>query len=273
MKRWSPLALVLMAWPLLMGQGCPSAQRPLSGTQLAAKEKSAVDSAREGLTALSEAVGVSQAPADASHNTSVLPGSVTFGTCPAITTAAGQGAIDLTIDFGDSPCVPALFPDLSCEGSATGTLNAGAAEITISFNGIGCNSKSLTGQGDVTFNLAQSDVGLAGTFELMWVSNGTITAVDGAGDFQYDRTAKAATVTSFNGTLTNADSTYTAVCTGLVIDPENNANLVPSAGTMDLSGSIIRALTIRFDANSPSTGDVEVSVDGGDFFTVNLYDL
>jgi len=198
---------------------------------------------------------------------------VSFGTCPVITTAIGTGAVDLSIDFGASPCVPAVFPDLSCSGSATGSFSASSSSIAVAFNSIGCNGKSLTGQADVTFNLSQTGVVLSGSFDLGWLNGGESITTTGAGQFHYDRTGKSTTITSFNGSVTNPEGTYTAVCTDLVVSYQNNANLVPSAGTIDLSGPNVRSLTIRFNADSPSTGEVEMSIAGGVFFTVNLSEL
>lgn len=272
--RWLSLVVAMVVLPLIVGAGCPSAAGQFSVADLTAQEKAAAASMLASAAALSEAAGVTQSPADTeNHAAASLPGAVSFGTCPVITTAIGSGAVDLTIDFGALPCVPAVFPGLSCAGSATGSFSAATSSIAVTFNTIGCSGKSLTGQAEVTFSLSQTGVDLSGTVDLGWLSDGENITTAGAGQLHYDRTAKTTTIASFSGTTTNADGAYTAVCADLVVSYQNNVNLVPSSGTIALSGPNIRSLTIRFNENSPSTGEVEVSIAGSAFFTVNLSEL
>lgn len=271
---WLALVPVMVALPLMVGSGCPGAETVPTVADLTTQEKVAGDAMLAATAAISEATGVTQAPTDTDDNAAAsIPEGVSFGTCPVVTTALGTGSVALTIDFGAQPCTPEFFPELACSGSATGTYTAGASSIAVTFNSIGCNSKSLSGDAEVTFNLSQSGVVLTGTFDLGWLDGSESVDTAGAGEFHYDRTAKATTISSFSGTVTNGDGTYTAVCTDVVVSYQNNANLIPSGGTIELSRPNIRSLTLRFNADSPTTGDFEMSIAGGPFFTVNLSEL
>lgn len=270
MKRRLPVVLAMIVLPWLAGSGCPG--NPVSEEVFTTVEKTALDSARMSAASLFEAAGVTQTPAGAVNNAATVPGELSFGTCPVVTTTVGQGAVDLSINFGTTPCVPAVFPDLTCTGSAVGTFNAGASTIAITLNAIGCNGKSLNGAAAVNFSLSQAGVGLEGTFDLMWLADGIMVSTNGAGQFQYNHTAQTTTVPSFSGTLTCVDGTYSTVCTGLVVSYQNNANLIPSAGTIELFGEGIRSLVITFNENSPITGLVQITINGRETVEVNILD-
>ena len=46
---------------------------------------------------------------------------------------------------------------------------------------------------------------------------------------------------------------------------------IPFSGETTVSGDGIRTMIVRFNENSPSTGVVEVSIDGSPFVEVPLY--
>ena len=45
---------------------------------------------------------------------------------------------------------------------------------------------------------------------------------------------------------------------------------MPSAGEVTLSGSDIRTIVIRFNEDTPTTGEVEISIDGSPFVSLNV---
>jgi len=263
--------------PLLMGQACPLLPPPQPpSTELTAAERAAVDTAIEVAAALSQATGVAQLPADPSIIPEEEPDTNVMGTCPVVTTTAleeGLGRI-LTIGFGASPCPPEVFPGLSCSGSATGALNRADRTVALNFNSLSCDSTTLNGLVQAIYDFSPSGVNLNGSFNLTWLSEGrTFTITGNTSLIGHDRVTHATTIGSLNALVSEGDATYTVSLADVVVSYQNNANLIPSAGVIVISGPNIRTLTIRFNAESPVTGEAEVRIGGGPFFTVNLLAL
>lgn len=269
MKRWLPLVPVMIVLPVLVGAGCPSS----SGELFTTEEKIALESGRMAGAALAEAAGITQTPTGGGHSAALVPLDMSFGTCPAVTTSVAQSGVSVSVNFGTTACAPDLFPSLTCTGRAAGIYNVGASTIALEFTAVGCNSKSLNGTAEVGFSLGQTGVSLDGTFDLQWISDGLITAIEGAGQFQYDHSVKETTIASFSGTFTTADGAYSAVCSALVVSYQNNANLIPSAGTIQITRQGTRTLLITFNADSPSTGMVQITIDGRQTVEVNILEL
>ena len=75
---------------------------------------------------------------------------------------------------------------------------------------------------------------------------------------------------SFNGSITDGTHAYAAELSGIVTSYATHGNTIPAAGRLMLSGTSIRTTIIEFAEESPATGKVQVSVDGGPFFEWTL---
>lgn len=272
--HWLPAAAVAVSMPFLMGQACSLFGTPaLSQDDLTALEGTAIQAAAmKAAGALTQATSTAQSPVRTEGDPAGQ--GVVFGSCPVVTLAANPAgeedlALTLTVDFGTG-CVPPGLTGYTCSGSATGSFSSTSKHIGVAFHQITCNSRSLAGSADVNYTIGATGVNLDGSFNLTWTAEGEATTVAGQGIVGYDNSAKASTIATFNGSISGAGGTYTVSFADVVVSYQNNANLIPSAGVITLSGAGLRTLTIRFDANSPSTGQVEVSIAGGPFFSVDL---
>ena len=61
--------------------------------------------------------------------------------------------------------------------------------------------------------------------------------------------------------------------TGIMASWPTYESYIPYAGTMTLTGTDIRSYTVRFSTDSPTTGVVEVSINGSPYFEVDLDEL
>ncbi|MEP0842700.1 MAG: hypothetical protein HRF43_08310 [Phycisphaerae bacterium] len=272
--RWT-MAAVLGVLPLVLGQGCPWFQPVI--TSLAEGEGPAIASVVEAAAGLTQAVAAVQTPA--SEDSSPLPaGTNTTGTCPAITTQLAEDAEEgiaasLTIDFGSTPCEPTAMPGRFCSGSATGVFNRPLRSIVITFNQLTCGQDALSGSAEMSYLPTETGIYLYGSFDLDWTSGADQVTTRGQGNYTYNRDSRTSRIGLFNGSVTDAGTEYAVGFNDVVVSYQNNANLVPSSGVISLSGTTIRNLRVRFDESSPTTGEVEVSVNGSAYFTVNLFEL
>lgn len=268
----------LLSLALLMGQGCPGITPPPSAEDLSAAERAAIDTLVEAAGALTSASSTSQSASDVSvQNAQVSPASSTGGSCPAVT---GSASIEnglffsVTIDFGDPPGCSILGQGgYLCSGNATGSYSSGDGQLDLVFNTVSCNGNSLDGSAALTYAIADLTLALTGDFDLTWVSGDDAVTAAGEGTCYYNRDTATTTIVAFDGTISDGESDWSAALYDLVVSYQNNPTLIPSAGEATVSGSEIRTLTIRFNAGSPSTGEVSVSIAGGPFFTVNLFAL
>ncbi|HXK87332.1 MAG TPA: hypothetical protein PLS82_14945 [Phycisphaerae bacterium] len=278
-RRHLPVIVVALTLPFLMGQACPFLQPPPpSQTELTPEEQTAIEAALQATAALSQAAGITQLPVNPNIDPEEEPPVTTEGTCPVITTEASAAAEgrsrNVTINFGAAACPAAPFPGLSCSGSATGTLNRFAATLSLTFNNLSCASQTLNGQVQAAYEFAPAGANLNGTFNLTWTSDGQDIAITGQGGLLgFDRATNATTLGVFNASVSASDAAYTVGFTNVVLAYQNNPDLLPSSGVITITGPTIRQLTIRFNENSPTTGEAEVRIAGGPFFTVNLLAL
>jgi len=77
----------------------------------------------------------------------------------------------------------------------------------------------------------------------------------------------------FTGNVTTEDGTWNASAEGLVVSLVQNESLIPTGGIVTILNDDTRTIIVRFNENSPTTGEVEISINGSDFFAVNLEEL
>jgi hypothetical protein len=246
---------------------------PPQGSAPAGAEPNAIHAAVNGSIALAQAVYMAQNGAiPIGDNQQVISGDLVFGTCPVVSTTISleeQITADMTIDFGEG-CSPYDVDWFICSGSATGTFRQADRKIELSFDALGCGEQTINGASSVVYNLTNTIVAVAGSWDLDYVFNDTSYGTAGAGSGQYDRDARQATITTFGGTVSDASGSWAVQVDEVVISLANNATLLPSSGEVTLSGDDIRTIIVRFDENTPVTGEIQVSLDGNDFVTVDL---
>ncbi|RME37149.1 MAG: hypothetical protein D6788_10085 [Planctomycetota bacterium] len=258
-------------------------------TTMTDAEKAAVEDALTAAEAVSNAATISQSStdtSDSSQSAQILPGnsgSIEFGTCPVVTASAnnvltGEGEFDLTLDFGTG-CSPLGDPDYTVSGSFGGSLSNADNTLSMNFNELTIAedqfTNSLDGMLEGSYQRDPDSVELTGRWDLTYKDNfniGTLM-VQGDGTVLYDRTDLSTNIVTYDGTISDETVSYSLKMTGVKVSYAQNGNFIPMAGTIEISGSNIRTITITFTEDTPQTGEVIVSIDGGREFTFSLDQL
>ncbi len=262
--------------------GCPQTAGNGDRTELTDNEKEAVAATAKASESLAQAISTAKNTADTGENQSachvpvpVDAQELTFGTCPVVTLAAAEEPLSfsVTLDFGDGGCNPASVEELTCVGIATGTYDQQASSLVVSFDEVSCNDTSLDGDIDVSFDIEGYTVQLDGDWDLTYQDGDDTITTEGDGEGSYDATTGVTTISSFTGTVSDGADSWNATLTNIEISYATYENLIPYAGEATIAGDDGRTLTVRFNADSPTTGVVEVSIGGSSFFEVNLFEL
>jgi len=199
----------------------------------------------------------------------------TTGTCPEVEISLSNISgleFSVSLDFGDG-CAVLGSDDHVCSGSAAGSISQLNQSVEMSFDELQCTGGSLNGEVAATFDITAEEVELDGEWNLSASQDSASWTTDGDGTVVYDRAGGFTTITSFTGSIGNGATSWSATFTDVVISYQNNANLIPNAGTIVISGSDIPEITLQFDSDSPSTGEVEVSINGSPAVTVDLDEI
>ncbi len=252
-------------------------------------EQTAVEDAMTAAEAIVNATTVAQsstATGDEAQNAQLVPGgsgSIQFGNCPVVTASAsnvltGQGQFDLTLDFGTG-CSPLGDEDYTVSGSFSGSLSAASNSLDMDFNELTITenqfTNSLDGTLSGTYQRDPNSVEINGAWDLTYQDNfniGTLIVM-GNGTARYDRTDLSTNIVTYNGTLSDGNISFSVTMTNIKISFAQNGNFIPMGGTITISGSDIRTITITFTEDTPQTGEVIVSIDGGPEFTFSLEQL
>lgn len=232
-------------------------------------------------SALTRATSTSQSGTrlEPEQNAQTIPQDEFFGTCPVVGLALTEGLTDfsVTVDFGDGCELPAEAG--TCSGSAFGDLDRLNNTLTLALNELSCNGVSLNGSVSATYSVDGGRRTMTGTWSLRRAAldkeDGTTDEVSTFGDgvTVYDGDAQAVEVTDFTGSVTTEDGTWNASAEGLVVSLVQNESLIPTGGIVTILNDDTRTIIVRFNENSPTTGEVEISINGSDFFAVNLEEL
>lgn len=283
MKRFvGTLSLLAAGAALFSIAGCPTQQTggntnviPSSLSDLTSGELAAIATLIDSPGALGLGTNVlSNGPSnDEALQTSLNAGD-SFGTCPVVSFTATQGdalTLGLSIDFGTG-CTPTGSTAV-CSGEAAGTYTLVSNTIDASFANLGCDGNTLTGDAVVTASVDSSGVELNGSWTLGFNHDNVENTTGGYGTSIYDAQNARTSIPTFIGTLTEGAETYSATLSDVELSYDTYGNFIPYAGEGTVSNADLRSITVRFNENSPSTGDVEISVDGSPFFDANLNNL
>lgn len=265
------IRVALLSAAVIVPLGCQTTSES-GGTTTTSLETTDGDT----IAAVLAAVSSTSTSMDASQSAltdSAQTGRTANAACPEITfSASNASGVSLTValDFGAGCSVDAI--DLFCAGSATGALSTADGSFQLSFDGLSCDDRALDGSVNYTFEITESSVSTAGSWDLSYTDEGGTVEVTSAGNATHDRTAHATTFALVDGSVVADGKSYDFNWTNLTTSYFANGNFVPQAGQITVANENDRSLTIKFDANSPSTGNVLVSINGGAFFTYNLFD-
>lgn len=193
--------------------------------------------------------------------------------CPELTFSASNSnglSLAVTIDFGGGCSLDGM--DLFCAGSAAGTLSSADGTLALAFDGLSCDDKALNGSVDYTFETSQTSVTTQGAWDLSYSDAQRTVDLIANGNASHDSTTHATTIALMTGTVTADGDAYAFTWTQLVTSFFQNGNFVPQAGEMSVTTAQNRSIIVQFDADSPSTGDVLMSINGSEFFTYNIFD-
>lgn len=271
--------LAASAAGLGLSLGCTSLFVPNDGTgsdtdgdSLTAGEQSAVEAFLASIQSINSAVNTTQGTTSGTNESSLDAPS----TCPTASfSASNESGFELAVsmDFGESGCNVLGSEDYVCSGNASGLFSQAAHTMDIEFNNLSCDGTTLSGDVTLGFNRTETAVALNGEFDLVLTDSSGSIATQGEGVVSFDLESLSTTISTFDGTVTQGTSTFLAELEGIQLSFTQYDNFVPFAGTATLSSSEIRTMTIEFDADSPTTGVVQVTVAGGEPFSVNIFEL
>lgn len=263
--------VALLSTAAIYAIGCPAASET-GGTTTTSLESADSETIAAVLAAVSS-TATSMDTSQSALTDSAQTGRTANSACPEITFAASNNSgvsLSVALDFGAGCSVDAI--DLFCAGSATGALSTADGSFQLSFDGLSCDDRALDGSVNYTFEITESSVTTAGTWDLSYTDAGGSVEVTSTGNASHDRTAHATTFSLVDGSVVADGKTYDFNWTNVTTSYFANGNFVPQAGQIIVTNENNRSLTVKFDANSPSTGNVLVSINGGAFFTYNLFD-
>lgn len=258
---------------LVLVSGCPqtSFPDPNAGTPTANEYGAigtALDSIRSIVTSVDNTQGVT---GGGEGNQSALNNTPR---CPEALFALASGAVlTVSVDFGPAGCQPFAAENLTCSGSAGGTLNPVAQTLQMQFDDLSCDGQTLDGTIDASYEHSTSAVSLAGSWSLSYQTTAHEVLTTGEGEASCDPQLASTTIRQFDGTVAADGSECAAILENVSVSYQQYGNFVPFAGQATLTGTDIRDIVILFDASSPSTGLVQVSVNGSPFVSVSLFSL
>jgi hypothetical protein len=235
----------------------------------------AVGASAEAASVLAQAAFAAQGgTAESGDSSQGVPGDVTFGVCPEITlSVASLYEFEVLVDF-DPGCEPVEVEGYACSGNASGTINRTAGTFDLTFNDLRCNGSSIGGSADLTYSRGPDQVTLSGSWNLAAARDDAATFfTSGLGACAYHLDTQVLTVSSFTGTVSYGNSEYACTMENITIAYAENLSLVPSSGTITLSTDGVGTVTIVVNENSPTTGEVQVSINGSPYVTVDLDEL
>jgi hypothetical protein len=160
---------------------------------------------------------------------------------------------------------------VTCSGSATGTIQFDPREIVLTYDSFGCDVRTADGTYSATWTRSDGTVSFQGDWDLtVDPADGVATAILGGGVADYVDADATTTIVSWSGTLTREEQTWNVTMTNLAVSYQNNQNLIPGSGTIVVTGTQLGTVATTFDADSPTTGEVSVSINGGPEFPYTL---
>ncbi len=233
------------------------------GGELTAEQQAAVESVIEQLTATSKAITSLTSSFDGVDSVSDL----VAGECPIVTAELDSGDIAVTLEFPDG-CTNDYYGDSAVSGSVSVAFNIALRTFNATFEGFTVDDQTFDGTLALELTREDGTRTLSGDVDLTATGVGS---VQGTMTVQFDPNLATLdfTITMVEADLTLTDEdgqSYSVSAEGLVIEPIDNGNFVPEAGTVSFevpsddpfAGPV--TVTIAFDDESPLDGTVAVKV-------------
>lgn len=229
---------------------------------LSEEEQAAVDLVMVQLEAMAAtASGMTELFNSASFNPE--DGDAEFGECPHVTAHREGTSGSIILDFSEEGCSGGALGDTTAKGTITleySIDNAPQVTVAATFDMFSVEGTSIDGEVSGEATLSASGSAISATFSLD-TSNGSIggqVTISGGGE------TEGITIPEGQVTFVNNQGTgYVVTLEGIVINPSQNGNIIPSSGTVAISAvEDDLEITVTFTADSPQTGVVLVSVGG-----------
>lgn len=268
MKSWRGLVVLLAAGLLVATSACRN--RPWgndngndngNGSELTQQQKNAVDAVVDQLDATVRAlasVADSFEGLDADEDTQ-------FVGCPTVTADVLNSVISVTVDFPPGCTNDYFGDDIELSGGVTITMNLAELSLEITFDDFTSDDQTVAGTLDMQLTRDGFRRTLTGNIDIATTGVGS---ADGTLEIDYDSAQGRITIIEASLALTDTDEVeYSVDAEGLVIQPFDNGNLVPQAGSATFvvpgagAGDDPVTIVITFTADSPVDGTVTVKVD------------
>ncbi|MDX2197685.1 MAG: hypothetical protein SF069_01780 [Phycisphaerae bacterium] len=229
-------------------------------------QKAAINEANrlfgEAAQTLSAALSGPVNPSFDPENPSLIGG---FGTCPTVSFVSSADVIAMAIEYPTAGCNSQDAGDVTVSGLVGLTINRGTRAGTITFTNFVVDGVAISGNMTLTVTgNATTGVQFQGNLNL---TIGGIT-VTGVTTFVIADSG-AITFNSDGMTVSDSDSNFVLTLDDVVVNAIANNNFVPQAGVMTFNFES-NSISITFDANSPSTRQVQVRVNGSSPATYTL---
>lgn len=244
-----------------------------------AKEIAVSTHALKGVVSMVLAAGTVQSSTEFTANLPDLVedggGEVFTDGCPQLRgTLGAEGLlqVDLTMDFG-AGCVPVWAGATTCAGAASASFSQAGSVLEVSFDSLTCGGRAVAG--DITVAYAGEDFtpALEGEWNLVVDDEEESVATSGLGSVSYQLRELVFAIADFEGTVTIGGDTWNLTVSDVQISYDQYGSYVPYQGEVTISGPDIRTISIRFSEDSPVSGAVEVSFEGGPYVPLNLETL
>lgn len=207
------------------------------------------------------------------------PGRQAVGTCPAVESVTGEDHVDLTLTY--APGCTAGGGEQTLAGVVSVAFTPSTNSGTVTFEDFAIDGRAVTGTVGFTIDNPEagpleprvSTVDVDLTYEDAGRIDGLLTATFSLAGVRFDTTDQGVDLTD------PANTTYTIYLNQLRVDVGGNGNAVPEFGTASFDipnegpGPDTLAISIRFDAQSPATGRVYVSVNDSPELALTLSEL
>lgn len=251
--------------------GCPTTAT--TDQALTVIQTAAVEAAVSGSAGLASTTDLAQAASESEgkDQTAQSIADISFGSCPEITltnlsltlrTAAA------TLNFG-AGCKPYDAAEFTWSGQAAAQVDLGEMTVAAQFDALTAGPYALDGQFDLLWERTSSGVALEGEWDFETTNDGATAGFDGAGTATFNAQTPS-TLLEFDGALTYEGNTWAATLKDVLVSYVENANLIPAAGTVTITGTEVGTLSLAFDESSPKTGEIEVRINGGPAFPYTL---
>lgn len=177
---------------------------------------------------------------------------------------------DVTLDYG-AECLVLGVPGYVCTGTAAG--HAEGAAINLQFDEMSCQSRVFDGLVDVTVESGGGFIGIGGQWQLELGFGVTKVTTAGSGSCNFGGPSLRTAILFFDGTMNLGSDEFMVTIDDIVVSFVEHGSFIPEGGTYHLSSDALGNLGLRFTADSPVSGNFQVTLGTQTPVTLNVDDL